>query len=84
MSLFVQHLLLLPTVLTAAVLTIVLPTWKITTFLGGVAFGAALNVTFWGGSVVVYTWLLAAFLIVAAFNVIITAAGSPDRRHNLS
>jgi len=78
MSLFVQHLLLLPTLLIASALTLWLRAWKVTTLLAGVALGVGLGVTFGGASVVLLTWATASFFLVAALNVILVAAGPPD------
>ena len=78
MSPLLAHLLWLSTPLVAGILTIVFPAWKVTTFLAGVAVGVGIGAAFGWGSVVVYTWTLAAFFIVACANVIISAAGPPD------
>ena len=78
MSLLVQHLLLLPTLFIAGALTIVLPAWKVTTFLAGVAFGSGLTIELWAGSAPIFTWTIAAFFVVAMANVIVVAAGPPD------
>jgi hypothetical protein len=75
---FVQHLLLLPTLLTVSVLTIVLRAWRLTTFVAGAAFAIGVGVIWWGLSVVILTWTLGALLLVGAANVIIVAAGPPD------
>jgi len=79
MSLLVQHLLLLPVLLVAAAVTIWLRAWRITCLVAGVALGAELAVTWWAGSVVLATWTMGAFFLIAAANVIVVAAGPPNR-----